>query len=150
MKRMWSGNKHGVSLLELTFAMAILATALGVTARSLVSYYVALEVQERRALGIQHCRTVLGTLREIRDASGQDFIETIPLWIADQEGTGDEAYAELIDDLMPGELVTTACTGLLGGGEPADPMHVMVSSAFPDMLGRTARVEASTILTRQD
>ncbi len=143
-------ENRGVTLLELTFAMAVFAIALGVTAQSLISYYGQLDLQDRRATAIQHCRSVLGAIREIRDSTGEGYIAAITEWIEGQEvGEGGEpgGYRDVLTP-MAGETITTVCTDLWTGGLPVDPMQVLVTSAFKDVRGRPMRVEATTILTR--
>ena len=148
MKRKWFGDDKGVTLLELTFAMAVFAVALGATAQVLISYYVALDVQQRRATALEHCRSVLGALREIRDAATDDFVEDALAWIDTQEASGGEYnYTEIFSG-MEGEAVTTTCSELYTGGAPADPLLVVVTSAFEDALGRPVTVELESILTR--
>ena len=142
-------QQSGVTLLELTFAMAVFAIALGATMRILTSYYVSLDVQERRSTAIQHCRSVMSAIRQVRDQSGPDFVAKVPQWVDEQQSGGDTPFADLFDS-MDGEVVSVTCQDLLTGGAPADPMLVTVTSAFEDMLGRPVTVETSTILTRQD
>lgn len=138
----------GVTLLELTFAMAIFAGAMGATAQALVSYYSALEVQGRRATAIEHCRTVIGALREVRNNASGEFVTDVVNWVSEQESPSGEgsSYGELFES-MDDETVTTTLTAL-DGGAPADPMLVTVQSQFTDMYGRPVTLEVSTVLTR--
>lgn len=71
MKTRGERNKsgmEGVTLLELTFAIAILAVAIGVVAQCLVSYYSVMNTQRDRVVAINHARQVLNDMRAIRDA----------------------------------------------------------------------------------
>ncbi len=137
----------GVTLLELTFAMAIMALAFGIAARAMLANYVGLDLQSRRSKAAQHCRSVMGAIREVRDQSGDEFVTAVPAWAAEQEsGEPEEAYGDIVD-LMEQEWITVTCTDL-SGGPPADPMMVTVTSSFPDMRGRTATMNVISVLTQ--
>lgn len=140
-------RKEGVTLLELTLAMAVFAIALGATAQTLISYYVAMDVQQKRAVAAQNCRSVIGAMREIRDTNG-DFIQGITDFIAEHEAAGDQTNYAGIITAMPGEVVSATCSSLLNGGAPADPMLVEVTSQFHDIMGRQVEVVISGVFTR--
>jgi len=91
---------------------------------------------------------VLGAVRGVRDEAGPLFIESVVAWVDEQESSGDEPYGDLVE-LMPEEVVSVDCSVLYTGGEPIDPMLVVVNSAFADMLGRAVNVELRTVLTRE-
>ena len=60
---------RGVTLLEITIAVAIFAVAIGVAAQILVSFYATMDLQHQRVIAADHCRGVFSQIRNIRDAS---------------------------------------------------------------------------------
>ena len=48
-------RNEGVTLMELTMAVALFSVVLGATAQSLISYYVALDTQNQRHTAIRNC-----------------------------------------------------------------------------------------------
>jgi len=59
----------GVTLLEVTLAVAIFAVTFGVAAQSLVSFYVNMDMQNQRVIAVNHCQSVFSAMRTLRDAS---------------------------------------------------------------------------------
>ena len=66
----------GVSLLEVTMAVAIFAVAVGVAAQGLISFYASMDVQNQRVMAANQCRALLSDMRNIRDANPNS--STIP------------------------------------------------------------------------
>jgi hypothetical protein len=95
---------------------------------------------------MEHCRSILNAVREVRDGAKGDFVNGVTAWVQDQE-QGEGAYGALVT-LMPNEAITTVCSDAATGGAPADPLLVQVTSAFNDMRGRPMTVRLATILTR--
>jgi len=60
---------RGVTLLEITIAVAIFAVAIGVAAQVLISFYATMDLQHQRVIAAEHCRGVFSQIRNIRDAS---------------------------------------------------------------------------------
>ena len=60
-------SSEGVSLLELTLAVAIFVIAVGAAAQALVSFYVTMDMQNQRVVAINHCRSALSNMRNLRD-----------------------------------------------------------------------------------
>jgi prepilin-type N-terminal cleavage/methylation domain-containing protein len=58
---------QGVTLLELMFAVAIFAAAIGATAQCLVSFYANMDVQRQRVIATNMCRATLSDMRGLRD-----------------------------------------------------------------------------------
>lgn len=68
--REWaSSSEAGVTLLEVTLAVAIFAVTFGVAAQSLVSFYVNMDMQNQRIVAVNHCQSVFSAMRSVRDAS---------------------------------------------------------------------------------
>ena len=59
----------GVTLLELTIAVAIFAVALGASAQILVSFYSTMDIQNQRVMVINYCRGLMSDMRNLRDAT---------------------------------------------------------------------------------
>lgn len=63
------GNCSGVTLLEITFAVAIFAVAVAVAAQSLISFYANMDLQNQRIVATNHCRAIFSDMRNIRAAN---------------------------------------------------------------------------------
>jgi type II secretory pathway pseudopilin PulG len=59
----------GVTLFEVTLAVAIFFVTVGVAAQSLVSFYAHMDMQNQRVIAVNHCQSVLSAMRNLRDAS---------------------------------------------------------------------------------
>ena len=135
----------GVTLLELTFAMGILAVALSVTAQGLVSYYVILDTQGRKARAVEHCTNVISAVRDVRkNAAADSFVTAITTWVDQKKST---SFSEVVT-LMPTEQITVTCTNQKTGGAAADPLLVRVSSTCKDLAGRPLSVQVASVFTR--
>lgn len=66
---MRNNNARGVTLLELTLAIAIFAITMGVAAQGLVSFYTSLDMQRQRVVAVNQCRSIISEMRTIRDAN---------------------------------------------------------------------------------
>ena len=135
MKR--ARDERGMTLVELMFAVAILLMVLGATAQSLISYYVALDLQNQRVVAIRHCTGVLSSIRAFRDANTGPFPDAITeQWPDGTEVAGVAALHQ--------EAVTVAYTD-----SNANPLEVVVTSAWLDLRGRPVSASISTRLTNQ-
>jgi Tfp pilus assembly protein FimT len=67
MKRKPRQSELGVTLLELTIAVAIFAVVIGSAAQALISFNVALTSQRDRNVAVQQCRAIFARMREMRD-----------------------------------------------------------------------------------
>lgn len=59
-------SESGVTLIEVTIAVAILMVTLGITAQSVFNFQVTLLMEKERSEAIQRCQSVLTELRELR------------------------------------------------------------------------------------
>lgn len=62
-------STSGVTLLELTMAIAIFAITMGVAAQGLVSFYVTLDMQNQRVVAVNQCLSTISDMRNLRDAN---------------------------------------------------------------------------------
>jgi prepilin-type N-terminal cleavage/methylation domain-containing protein len=128
-------NTAGLTLLELSMAMAVFSIVLGATAQTLVSYYVALDSQNRRHTAMRNCATVLSNMRTFRDANEEDFPGSlVAQWPAEQPINVVRA--------LPGETITVEYVDVA-----AVPLAVTVRSRWNDLRGRPMQVSVSTILS---
>ena len=67
-RRKGKGERQGVTLLELTVAVAIFSVAIGAAAQILISFYATMDVQSQRVIAINYCRGLLSDMRSLRDA----------------------------------------------------------------------------------
>lgn len=128
-------NSEGLTLLELCVAMAVFSIVLGATAQSLVSYYVALDVQNQRHTAIRNCTTVLSAMRDFRDANQENFPDAlVTQWPDGQVINGAGS--------LPGETITVDYT------DPgANPLEVTVRSQWNDLRGRPIAVSVTSMLS---
>jgi len=130
-----SKSERGMTLVELTLAVAIFVMVLGATAQSLISYYVALDIQDQRVVATRHCVGVLNTIRDFRDNSPGTF----PTAITDRWPSGAEVGGVAS---LPQEAVVVTYT------DPAsNPLEVVVASTWKDLRGRQVTARVSTRLT---
>ena len=125
----------GVTLLELTIAMAVFAVILGATAQALISYYVALDAQNQRHTALRNCTGVISNMRDVRDANPASFPSAITaLW---PDGAAVAGAGSLNQEQVTVDYVNPN----------ANPLEITVSSQWADMRGRPMSVGVSTILT---
>ncbi|GMW00048.1 MAG: hypothetical protein AMXMBFR84_11860 [Candidatus Hydrogenedentota bacterium] len=129
------GKKAGMTLVELTLALAIFAIVLGAAAQSLVSFYVALDMQNQRNTALRNCLSIINAMRNVRDANLDNF----PGIITNTWPDGAEVPNA---GSMRNETVTVDYTN-----PAANPLEVTVFSQFTDMQGRPMQVRISTMLT---
>lgn len=125
----------GFTLLEVMLAGAVFLLVMGAAAQALVSYYVALDVQNQRNTAIQNCRAVLVDMRRVRDTAPADFPEAI----LDNWPDG-----QVVEGLrhLPGEVMS------VDYADPtANPLDVTVTCQWNDLRGRGVRVSVSSLLT---
>jgi prepilin-type N-terminal cleavage/methylation domain-containing protein len=128
-------ERDGFTLLELTIAVAVLLIVLAGTAQALVSYYVAMDMNDQRHTAMRHCTGVLNQMRNVRDTNPADFPGAIlTAW---PDGSEVQNMATL-----PEETITVTYVSVT-----ANPLAVNVTSQWNDIRGRTLQVSASTLLT---
>lgn len=127
-------ESYGVTLMELTIAMALFAIIMGAAAQSLISYYVAMDIQGQRDAATQHCRGLLSDMRAVRDAPSPT---PFPAKVVAQWPNG---------SVRPGTL--RGQTLRVDYADPnANPLAVTVTSQSQDMKRRPIVVRLSTVLT---
>ncbi|MCP4642521.1 MAG: type II secretion system protein [bacterium] len=128
-------KNEGFTLLELTIAVAVFLIILAGTARALVSYYVAMDVQNQKFAAVRDCTAVLNAMRNVRDASPDAFPDAI---IAEWPDNS------VVTDLgsMTQQTITVQYTNV-----SANPLQVNVTSQWLDLRGRTLNVSVATMLT---
>lgn len=139
----------GFSLLEVTFAVALLAVVLGITAQALVSYQVAIDAQHRRNAGAQACASVLGDIRQFRDQNPVDDPDEFP-------GNLMQRFPQDATFVRNGDAWSLAA-GAPPEDEPrvqvqyeqplSNPQSIRVIYIWRDLRGRPLQVEAATLLT---
>jgi prepilin-type N-terminal cleavage/methylation domain-containing protein len=158
----------GMSLLEITIAMAIFAVVMGVTATSLASFYTTMDIQEQRIEAMQASRGVLDALREKRGefvdvglAQTSDFPVGLLDWIEEQNAEAWPGFVrEFQRDIATGvvsttkvelldHVITVECTDVNGApaGAGDNPIQVRVISTWKDRRGHPLQVELVSLLS---
>jgi prepilin-type N-terminal cleavage/methylation domain-containing protein len=153
MARKRVAGERGVTLMEVTMAVAIFAAVIAVTAQSLMSFYVTMDSQEQRIEAVQSCRAVLGALREKRDEFSSNFPAGLLGWINSQNEANWAEYLRTgtAHEILKNNTLTVNCFGM-GGAAASDadnPIQVLVVSRWTDRKGRPMEAEVTTILTAQ-
>lgn len=146
-------DESGVTLIEITLAVAIFAGVIGVTAQSLMSFYVSIDMQEQRMEGVRTCQAVMDSLREKRSEFKNDFPQGLLTWIDTNNGS---AWADfLADNSEHIELAdqTIEVTCLNRAGDAADgndnPIVVHVTTDWRDRKGRPMSASVVSMLTSE-
>jgi len=130
----WSGTT-GLTLLEVTFAMASLAIVMAGAAQTLVTYHEHMELQRQRTNALESCRTVISQIRTIRDANTNDFPNAI--------------FAVFPDDMaVPGFTALTNQQVSVDYTNPAaNPLEVTVNCTWSDLRGRPVNFNLTSMIT---
>ncbi len=128
-------GQEGLTLLELTIAVALFAIVLGAAAQALISYHSALTLQRQRNEALLHCRSVINEMRNVRESNPNDF----PNAILSRWPNGGVVAGF---NTLPQEQITVAYTDV-----NANPLEVVVTCTWRDMRNRPASVSLSTMLT---
>ncbi len=127
-------DEEGVTLLELTIAMALFVIVMGATAQSLISYYVALDMQNQRHTAVRDCASILSNMRDVRTANPTNFPDAITtLW---PDGVQVPNAGTLTQEVVTVDYVDPN----------TNPLEVTVTSTWVDMRGRPMTVSVSSIL----
>ena len=156
MSRQRLGSTSGVTLIEVTLAIAIFAVVISVSAQSLMGFYAAIDIQEQRVEAIQSARSVLSDIRLKR----ADFVlpedgynwEGLLAWINTQNEDGWSAY--LRDEganVLPGHTLNVAVTDLDGNPAEANdnPLQLQVTTSWLDLRGRRTSSTVATIVSER-
>lgn len=144
-------GERGMSLMEVTMAVAIFAAVIAVTAQSLVSFYVSIDMQKQRIEAANSCKAVMALLREKRDETSADFPDTFLGWVSAQQNEGWTDFLKTEDAgiRLREHTITVQCLSLAGDVAAAgdNPIRVHVTSRWLDRRGRPMRAELVTALT---
>lgn len=146
-----SGDQRGVTLMEVTLAVAIFAAVIGVTAHSLMSFYVSIDMQEQRIEAINTCRSVMDSLREKRFQFKANFPEDFLDWIDENNESDWESY--LADNSEHVELaeqeIQVNCFNEAGdeAGAGDNPIVVEITTEWVDRKGRPLSATVISMLT---
>ena len=150
LRRLLRDNR-GVSLMEVTLAVAIFAGVIGVTAQSLASFYVSIDLQEQRMEAALSCRTVIDAIRERRVQYKDDFPGDLLGWIeAGNEADWAEFLANNSEHVeLDEQSIEVACYNTNGdaAGVADNPIMVDVTTTWKDRKGRDMSASIMTMLT---
>lgn len=155
---MKTSDKHtqrGMTLMEVTMAVAIFATVIGITAQALMTFYVSMDVQEQRIEAAQSSRAVMAALREKRGEFQDNFPTDWLAWITDQNNNGWEDYLKLggegVAPELPGNWITVGAYNMDGNQAQAGdlPIQVIVTAGWLDRANRPASVQLVSVMTNQ-
>lgn len=133
-RRRWS-HCEGLTLLELTIAIALFAIVMGATAQALVTYYVHLHTQQQRSAAMAQCTSIISRMREFRDNSPGQF----PASVVQEWPDGTEIAA---DEILPSGVIEIDYRDTT-----ANPLEVVVTCRWQDLRNRPVRVTMATVLT---
>lgn len=150
-------SQSGVTLMEVTIAIAIFAVVIAVSAQSLASFYATMDMQEERIEAVQRARGVLNAIREKR-AQYQLRDNTFDwdgmmAWYNAQASDGWSDYLSNPED--GGSLQNHAINVTLlnlDGSAPAigdTPLELHVTSTWTGHSGREMRVSVVGILAER-
>ncbi len=134
----------GVTLMEVVLAVGLFSVVIGVSAQSLASFYVTMDVQEQRIEAIQSCRAVMNAIREKRTEyelpeDAYDW-EGLLGWLDNQNeyGWGEFVrYGYRQEELAYHALAVQAYNM---DGDPAtagdNPLQLIVTASWMDRKGR--------------
>jgi prepilin-type N-terminal cleavage/methylation domain-containing protein len=144
-------DNEGMSLLEVTMAVAIFAVVIGITAQSLGSYYVSIDLHEQRIEAAQAARTVLAACREKCKETKDDFPAAFLAWVEDQQDDGWQEFLRADDKHLAAHALNVETLDSQGEGAQADdnPIVVRVTSSWDDRRGRAMRSVLVTAFTDQ-
>ena len=146
-------DERGVTLIEITLAVAIFAGVIGVTAQALMSFYVSIDVQEQRMEGVAACRSVMDSLREKRVEFSEEFPEGLLTWIETQNADSwDDFLADNSDYVQLAEqTLVVECYNTDGdvAGEGDNPIEVHVTTNWLDRKGRPMSATVVSMLTSE-
>lgn len=152
VKRLLKDNQ-GVTLMEVTLAVAIFAAVIGVTAQSLASFYVAVDMQEQRMEAVSTCRSVMDAMREKRTEFKTNFPEGLLGWVAanNEESWSDfhadnSDHIELDNQSILVELFNENGDAAVTGD---NPVVVHVTTSWRDRKGRDLSATVVSMLTDQ-
>lgn len=128
-------HKAGFTLLEITLALAVFTIIMGATAQALITYYVALDMQNQRTAAVEACRGLLSDMRDLRDNNSGSFPESVTTQWPD-------GATVPIAGLRAGQSMRVDYVN-----PQANPLEVRVTAQWMDIQGHPVSVSLSTVLT---
>lgn len=146
-------DERGVTLIEITLAVAIFAGVIGVTAQSLMSFYVTIDMQEQRIEAVATCRSVMDSLREKRVQYQGNFPQGLLTWVNSQNSS---AWTDFLADNsehveLANQTIEVTCydqAGNLADGND-NPIVVHVTTNWQDRKGRALSATVVSMLTSE-
>lgn len=148
-------DTRGLTLMEVTFALAIFAVVTAVTAQALTSFYVALDIQEQRIEAVRVCMDVMGAVREERETlDAEDWPGNLVAWV---EAQNDEGWPQHQREggsglgELPAQAITVECTNLEGQAPVQGDVVVMVRvyCTWEDRAGHALESQVVTALANE-
>lgn len=150
-------GQSGVTLIEVTIAVAIFAVVIAVSAQALGSFYATMDMQEDRIEAAQRARSVISAIRDKRSqyqlADNTFNWAGMMTWMTNQAATGWSDY--LSDPYEGGGLTDHAITVTLlnlDGTAPAlgdTPLELHVTSTWSGHGSREMNMVVSGILAER-
>lgn len=149
-------GQSGVTLMEVTLAIAIFAVVISVSAQSLMGFYAAIDLQKQRVEALQSARAVLSDIRLKRQEFElpDDVFDWDGLmgWIDDGNDDGWQNYLR-INGANALREHTLDVVALDMDGNPAeagdDPVELQVVTTWQDLRGRTISAVVATIISEK-
>lgn len=144
-------DQRGVTLMEVILAVAIFAAVIGVTAQSLMSFYVSIDMQEQRMEAVTACRGVMDGLREKRYEFKANFPQGLLAWVAENNESSWESYLAHNEEHieLADQDIEVACFNTDGEAAAAgdNPIVVHVTTTWLDRKGRPMSASIASMLT---
>ncbi len=157
MTRIRFVEERGITLVEVLLAVTLLASVIGVSATSLASFYVTMDMQEQRIEAIHACRAVAGELREKRGdfqigSDGFDWNAYLA-WIHEGNEAGWPAFLRQGEkgEELTGHALSVTCFNMDGAPANAgdNPLEIYVTSTWRDRKNRSLSAQLVTVLTNR-
>lgn len=152
-----AARERGFTLLEVMIAVAIFAVVVGVTATSLASFYLSMDIQEQRIEAVHAGQAVLDAIRDKRGefqlADDQYDWTALFTWIDNQD---DEGWPGFVREGMGHEelrehTISVEVRNMDGGvAQPGDnPVQMRAVSSWRDRRGHPMQVDIITVMTNR-
>jgi len=145
-------SNRGISLLEVMVAITIFAVVIGITATSLGSFYVSMDVQKERIAAVHSCRSVMSAIREKRAefVLPDDAIDRQGLlqWVHECNEEGWQDFLHSGNAGLRGHQIMVLCQNIEGAPASAEdnPIRVHVRATWNDLSGRPMEAQIITLL----
>ena len=144
-------NECGMSLMEVTLAVAIFSGVIAVSAQALSSFYAGVQLQKQRIESVNSCRAVMSLLSEKRRELAADFPESFLTYVnlREQDGWQEFLKPETGPIHLPGHAITVVCAALDGSAanQNTTPLQIHVISAWNGPRGHSLSTEVVSVLT---